>query len=157
MRGERYLVKPGDAARALRSKLLGLAVDQRPFVAGPGLFRPQRPDRQARRRAKTMTANEPGHPGDQAMKIIPAATQPGDQAETAETVGDSWPIPTASRARRWVMDSVTTVAATPAISRAEPRPRTRSPSASARSCRLFLIGSPSIYAAWRARPLGSGA
>ncbi len=37
-----YLVKPV-TPRLLYDKLLGLAVDQRPFVAAPGYFGPQRP------------------------------------------------------------------------------------------------------------------
>ncbi|MCC5977528.1 MAG: response regulator [Salinarimonas sp.] len=37
-----YLVKPV-TPRVLYDKLLGLAVDQRPFVAAPGYFGPQRP------------------------------------------------------------------------------------------------------------------
>ena len=49
----------------LYDKLLGLAVDQRPFVAAPGYFGPQRPDRQARR-AREDDDGMTGHPGDQA-------------------------------------------------------------------------------------------
>lgn len=44
-----YLVKPV-MPRVLYDKLLGLAVDQRPFVASPGYFGPQRPDTSAGRR-----------------------------------------------------------------------------------------------------------
>ncbi len=44
-----YLVKPV-MPRVLYDKLLGLAVDQRPFVASPGYFGPQRPDTAAARR-----------------------------------------------------------------------------------------------------------
>lgn len=42
-----YLVKPV-TPRLLYDKLLGLAVDQRPFVAAPGYFGPQRPAPAAR-------------------------------------------------------------------------------------------------------------
>ncbi len=64
-----YLVKPV-TPRVLYDKLLGLAVDQRPFVAAPGYFGPQRPDPQqpdpSARRPREDDTRKTGHPGDRA-------------------------------------------------------------------------------------------